>query len=48
MLKLLVEGKQMKEVANALNIATRTVAFHKYELWDGSRRITMRIWFVMR
>jgi DNA-binding NarL/FixJ family response regulator len=31
-LKLLVEGKQMNEVANALNIAPRTVAFHKYQI----------------
>ena len=33
-LKLLVEGKQMSEVANALNIATRTVAFHKYDIME--------------
>ena len=31
-LQLLAEGKQMKEVANALHIATRTVAFHKYRI----------------
>jgi len=31
-LQLLAEGKQMKEVANALNIAPRTVAFHKYDI----------------
>ena len=31
-LQLLAEGKQMKEVANALNIAPRTVAFHKYPI----------------
>jgi len=31
-LQLLAEGKQMKEVANALNIAPRTVAFHKYRI----------------
>ena len=28
--KLLATGKSMKEVAGALNITTRTVAFHKY------------------
>jgi len=33
-LQLLAEGKQMKEVANALNIATRTVAFHKYRIME--------------
>jgi DNA-binding CsgD family transcriptional regulator len=31
-LQLLAEGKQMKEVADALNIAPRTVAFHKYRI----------------
>ena len=31
-LQLLVEGKQFKEVANELNIAPRTVAFHKYRI----------------
>ena len=34
MLQLLAEGKQMKEVANALNIAPRTVAFHKYRIME--------------
>ena len=31
-LQLLAEGKSMKEVAAQLNVATRTVAFHKYRL----------------
>jgi DNA-binding NarL/FixJ family response regulator len=31
-LQLLVEGKQMKEIGTALDIKTRTVAFHKYEI----------------
>lgn len=31
-LQLLAEGKSMKEVAAELNLATRTVAFHKYRL----------------
>jgi DNA-binding NarL/FixJ family response regulator len=31
-LQLLVEGRGMKEVANALHIAPRTVAFHKYRI----------------
>jgi DNA-binding NarL/FixJ family response regulator len=31
-LQLLAEGKQMKEVADTLNIAPRTVAFHKYRI----------------
>ena len=31
-LKLLAEGKSMKEVAAALNLTVRTVAFHKYRM----------------
>jgi DNA-binding NarL/FixJ family response regulator len=31
-LRLLAEGKSMKEVAATLNLATRTVAFHKYQI----------------
>jgi DNA-binding NarL/FixJ family response regulator len=31
-LKLLVEGKTMKEVANVLGISTRTTESHKYEI----------------
>jgi DNA-binding NarL/FixJ family response regulator len=31
-LQLLAEGKSMKEAAAALNISTRTVAFHKYQI----------------
>jgi DNA-binding CsgD family transcriptional regulator len=33
-LKLLAEGKIMAEVGNMLNIAPRTVAFHKYKLME--------------
>jgi DNA-binding NarL/FixJ family response regulator len=33
-LKLLAEGKTMKEVADVLNMATRTVAFHKYRMME--------------
>jgi DNA-binding NarL/FixJ family response regulator len=33
-LQLLAEGKQMKEVAAILQIATRTVAFHKYRMME--------------
>lgn len=33
-LQLLAEGKAMKEVADILHIATRTVAFHKYRIMD--------------
>jgi DNA-binding NarL/FixJ family response regulator len=33
-LQLLVEGKQMKEIGAILNIATRTVAFHKYRMME--------------
>ncbi|HVZ22172.1 MAG TPA: response regulator transcription factor [Vicinamibacterales bacterium] len=31
-LRLLAEGKSMKEVATALNLTVRTVAFHKYRI----------------
>jgi DNA-binding NarL/FixJ family response regulator len=31
-LRLLAEGRTMKEVATLLNVATRTVAFHKYKI----------------
>ncbi len=31
-LQLLAEGRSMKEVASILNLATRTVAFHKYRI----------------
>ena len=31
-LQLLAEGKSMKEVGGVLNLATRTVAFHKYRI----------------
>ena len=31
-LRLLAEGRSMKEVASVLNLAPRTVAFHKYEM----------------
>jgi DNA-binding NarL/FixJ family response regulator len=33
-LKLLAEGKMMTEVGSILNIAPRTVAFHKYKLME--------------
>lgn len=33
-LQLLAEGKCMKEVAAVLNVATRTVAFHKYRIME--------------
>lgn len=33
-LQLLAEGKSMKEVASILNVAPRTVAFHKYRMMD--------------
>jgi DNA-binding NarL/FixJ family response regulator len=33
-LQLLAEGKVMKEVGTILNMATRTVAFHKYRIMD--------------
>ena len=33
-LQLLAEGHSMKEVAGILNVATRTVAFHKYRMME--------------
>ena len=33
-LQLLAEGRTMKEVATVLNVATRTVAFHKYRIME--------------
>jgi len=33
-LQLLAEGRTMKEVAAILNLATRTVAFHKYRIME--------------
>jgi DNA-binding NarL/FixJ family response regulator len=33
-LRLLVEGYSMKQVANVLNITPRTVAFHKYSMME--------------
>jgi DNA-binding NarL/FixJ family response regulator len=33
-LQLLAEGRSMKEVANVLNVAPRTVAFHKYQMMN--------------
>ena len=33
-LQLLAEGKKMKEIASALNMAIRTVAFHKYQIME--------------
>jgi DNA-binding CsgD family transcriptional regulator len=34
-LQLLAEGKVMKEVADILNMSTRTVAFHKYRIMEA-------------
>lgn len=33
-LQLLAEGLSMKEIGDALNLATRTVAFHKYRIME--------------
>lgn len=33
-LQLLAEGRTMKEVAAVLNVATRTIAFHKYRIME--------------
>jgi DNA-binding NarL/FixJ family response regulator len=34
-LKLLASGRSMKQVAFALDLSTRTVAFHKYRMMEG-------------
>ena len=34
-LQLLAEGKSMKEAADVLNVATRTIAFHKYRMMEN-------------
>jgi len=34
---LLAEGRSMKEVAFALNVTPRTVAFHKYSMMEHLR-----------
>ena len=31
-LRLIVEGRRMKEIASALDLSTRTVETHKYEM----------------
>lgn len=36
-LQLLAEGQSMKEIAGALNLTPRTVAFHKYRLMEQLR-----------
>jgi DNA-binding NarL/FixJ family response regulator len=36
-LQLLAEGRSMKEVGNILNVAPRTVAFHKYRMMEQLR-----------
>ena len=35
--QLLAEGRSMKEAANILNVAPRTVAFHKYRMMEQLR-----------
>jgi DNA-binding NarL/FixJ family response regulator len=34
-LQLLAEGRPMKQVADILNLTTRTVAFHKYRIMEA-------------
>ena len=49
-LKLLAEGKLMKEVAGVLGITARTVAFHKYRMMEtlGIRSSAELIQFAVR
>jgi DNA-binding NarL/FixJ family response regulator len=49
-LQLLAEGRSMKEAASVLNIAVRTIAFHKYRIMDdfGLRTNSDLIRFAIR
>ena len=49
-LQLLAEGHSMKEAAEALNIAVRTIAFHKYRIMDdfGLKTNSDLVRFAMR
>jgi DNA-binding NarL/FixJ family response regulator len=48
--QLLAEGKSMKEAADILNVATRTIAFHKYRIMEDLKLKTTAelIQFAMR
>jgi DNA-binding NarL/FixJ family response regulator len=48
--QLLAEGKSMKEAAGVLNVATRTIAFHKYRVMEDLKLKTTAdlIQFAMR
>jgi len=48
--QLLAEGKSMKEAADVLNVATRTIAFHKYRIMEDLKLKTTAdlIQFAMR
>jgi DNA-binding NarL/FixJ family response regulator len=49
-LQLLAEGKSMKEVASALNVTARTVAFHKYRIMEmlGIKSSAALVQYAMR
>jgi DNA-binding NarL/FixJ family response regulator len=49
-LQLLAEGRSMKEAAEILNIAVRTIAFHKYRIMEdfGLRTNSDLVRFAMR
>ena len=49
-LQLLAEGKVMKEVADVLNLTTRTVAFHKYRIMEvlGARSTAELVRYAVR
>jgi DNA-binding NarL/FixJ family response regulator len=49
-LQLLAEGRSMKETAAVLNLATRTIAFHKYRIMDslGVRSDAEMVQYAMR
>jgi len=49
-LKLLAEGKQMKEISGILQMTTRTVAYHKYRIMDllGTRNNAELVKYAVR
>jgi DNA-binding CsgD family transcriptional regulator len=49
-LQLLAEGNSMKEAAEILNIAVRTIAFHKYRIMEdfGLKTNSDLVRFAMR
>jgi DNA-binding CsgD family transcriptional regulator len=49
-LKLVAEGKTMKEVGGILNMSARTAAFHKYQIMErlGTKSSTELVRYAIR